>query len=326
MKLQIIAVMLCLTVGGDAHAGVRVTSRADARRGGDAASVFDPAASAALFVGVREFTYDETLNEVRYAVDDAIDLAFVLAIDRKPRLVEPRRVILALSGEPQKPQSQRHLDTLVAAGAVIQPAGQSDVLRLLERQAQVVEPNGILIVAFATHGITIDGVQYLLTASSLLKHHRETTVSEMKVREIASRSDAGRSLILLDACRQRLTSGTRDGEPDPLSAAALLRAMAGISGQVVFSAAAADEYAYDDDVRRNGVFTAAFIDGLRCGAATDAEGFVTVDTLAAFVEERVLWWIRRNRNPNARRATQLHCEGRSKMMPLTSCAVPRAAQ
>lgn len=320
MKLHAMVAVLCLTVGGDAHGGVRPIAGADARRDSDVAGVFDPADSAALFVGVREFTYDKTLTEVRYAVDDAIDLAFVLAIDRKPRLVEPQRVILALSGDPQKPRSQRNLEALIAAGAVVQPAGHSDVLTLLERQSQVVGPDGILIVAFATHGISVDGAQYLLTASSLLKH-RETTVSEMKVREIASRSDAGRSLILLDACRQRLTSDTRDGEPDPLSAAALLRAMAGISGQVVFSAAAADEYAYDDDVRRNGVFTAAFIDGLRCGAPTDADGFVTVDTLSAFVEERVLWWIRRNRNPGAKRATQLHCEGRSKLMPLTACPI-----
>lgn len=320
MKLQTVIAVLCLTVGVETHAGVRLMPRPDVNRGADGATVFDAADSAALFVGVREFTYDKTLTEVRYAVDDAIDLAFVLAIDRKPRLVEPQRVILALSGDPHKPESQRNLEALIAAGAAVQPAGHSDVLTLLERQSRVAGRDGILIVAFATHGISIEGTQYLLTASSLLQH-RETTVSEMKVREIASRSDAGRSLILLDACRQRLTSNTRDGEPDPLSAAALLRAMAGVNGQVVFSAAAADDYAYDDDVRRNGVFTAAFIDGLRCGAPTDADGFITVDTLAAYVEERVLWWIRKNRDPRARRATQLHCEGRTKLMPLTACRI-----
>jgi len=53
--------------------------------------------SAALFIGVRDYVYDDTLTEVRYAVDDAIDLAYVLAIDRETRLVTPERVVLALS-------------------------------------------------------------------------------------------------------------------------------------------------------------------------------------------------------------------------------------
>src|ERR1700686_2757436 len=81
----------------------------------DVSGGFDPAQSAALFVGVRDFTYDETVTEVRYAVDDAVDLAYVLAIGGKPHLVEPGRVILALSGDPQKPRSQQKLEALIAA-------------------------------------------------------------------------------------------------------------------------------------------------------------------------------------------------------------------
>lgn len=80
------------------------------------ASPVEPGESAALFVGIRDFLYDETLTEVKYGVDDAIDLAYVLAIERTPHLIEPKRIVLALSGDPQKPQSQRNLDTLRAAG------------------------------------------------------------------------------------------------------------------------------------------------------------------------------------------------------------------
>lgn len=49
----------------------------------------------------------------------------------------------------------------------------------------------------------------------------------------------------------------------------LLRAMSAVHGQVVLAAAAAGQYAYDDDDRRNGVFTAAVIDGLRRQAPAD---------------------------------------------------------
>jgi len=295
-----------------AGAGVRRPPRAPA------SGAVQPTESAALFVGIREFAYDPTLTEVRYAVDDAVDLAYVLAVDGETHLVPPERVVLALSGQPQKHESQERLKALVAAGASVRTAGQSDILTLLESQSRAVGRNGILIVAFATHGISEGGVQYLLTAQSLVRH-RQTTIAESEVRDIITRAGVPRSLILLDACRQNLTT-ERGTDPDPRSAAvALRRGMGEISGQVVFSAAAIGEYAYDDDVRRNGVFTAAVIDGLRCGASTDSRGFVTVETLSAYVEERVLSWVQIHRDPSVRRATQLQFEGRSKSMPLSTC-------
>jgi hypothetical protein len=95
--------------------------------------------------------------------------------------------------------------------------------------------------------------------------------------------------------------------------------MDGVHGQVVLSAAAAGQYAYDDEVRRNGVFTAALIDGLRCQAAVDARGIITVDSLSSFVEQYVLTWIRKHRNPRITRATQVSFEGNAKTMPLAEC-------
>jgi hypothetical protein len=284
----------------------------------DSPVLFDPAESAALFVGVREFPFDRTLSEVKYAVDDAIDLAHLIALERQPRLVQPHAVVLALSGKPQKKESQRRLDALKNAGARIEAAGQTNILVLLEQQSRAVGRDGVLIVSFATHGVSDDGTQYLLTASSL-KSHLETSLSEAKVRDIVAKSDVPRSLIFIDACRERLTKNIRAGEAHPDSAAGLLRLMANVSGLVVFSAAAAGDYAYDDDRIRNGVFTAAVMDGLRCRAETDAEGFVTVETLSSYVERRVLTWVKRERNSRARRATQLHYEGDSKKMPLSSC-------
>jgi uncharacterized caspase-like protein len=297
-----------------AAAGVRVMRTAN--QGAPVA----PSESAALFVGIQKFSYDKTLTEVKYAVDDAINLAYALALDPATRLIPPDRVVLALSGQPQKDESKRQLEALRAAGVVPKNAGQADVITLLEQQARAVGPNGILVVSFATHGISEEGTQYLLTATSVLQH-RETTLTETKVRDIVNRAGVPRSLILLDACRQRLTTDRRAGDSDPRSAAALLRVMGDVSGQVVLSAAAAGEYAYDDDERGNGVFTAAVIDGLRCQAPADPRGFVTVDTLSVFVEERVLSWVRKHRDRNVRRATQLSCEGRTRTMPLARCSV-----
>lgn len=283
-----------------------------------AIEAFDPAESSALFVGVRRFRYDHTLAEVRYAVDDAIDLAALLALDDRIKLVDPSRVVLALSGEPEKPETQRSLQALVAAGAQVRSADGPDVLNLLDDQSRAAGRKGVFIVSFATHGFSKEGTQYLLTATSILRH-QEGAISDSEVRDIASQSDAARSLIFIDACRERLTENQRSGGPDARSAAPLLRAMAGVHGQVVLAAAAAGQYAYDDDSRRNGVFTAAVIDGLRCQAAADDRGVITVDSLASFVEQHVLAWVRRYRNAQVTHATQVSCEGSAKTMPLAAC-------
>jgi hypothetical protein len=307
------AIVVALTVGVVcASAGVRVTRV-------NVEAPFDPRKSAALFVGVREFHHDATLAEVPYAVDDAIDLAYLLSIESKPLLVMPEHVVLALSGEPQKAQSREKLKALLAAGATRSRAEQSDIFVALQNQAQAAEPGGVFIVSFATHGISREGAQYLLSASSILRWVRETMIPESAIRDIASDTPADRSLILLDACREKLTAKARAGEPDPRSAAALIRAMRSIHGQVVLSAAAAGEYAYDDERRMNGVFTGAVIDGLSCGTARNAAGIITAEALSDYVNDVVLKWIQKRRDPNARRATQFAAEGGAKRMPLAVC-------
>jgi len=93
----------------------------------------------------------------------------------------------------------------------VHPAAQSDVLTLLERQSRAAGRNGVLIVAFAAHGMNEEGRN--TCSGQLAIRHRETTVSESELRDIASHSEASRSLILVDACRQKLTSDSRDGDP-----------------------------------------------------------------------------------------------------------------
>jgi hypothetical protein len=310
--------VLAMFVGFVAAYGLAAAAGVRVPRGMSDAGPVLSADSAALFVGVREFPADETLAVVQYAVDDAVDLAYVMAIEREPPLVDPDRVVLALSGEPQKEESRRNLEALRDAGAAVRAASQTEILKLLTAQAARVGKNGLFIVTFATHGVNDGGTQHLLASDSLLRHP-ETSVTETKVREIVAAARVPRALILVDACRERLTKDA-PAPPGARSAAAeLLHDLGRVSGQVVFSAAAPDQYAYDDDGRRNGVFTAAVIDALRCSAPTDEKGFVTVETLSRFVEERVLSWIQQHRDPEARRATQISAEGRSASMPLSVC-------
>ncbi len=69
-----------------------------------AARDFDPARSAGLFVGVSRFD-DELFPPVPFAVDDAIDLAHLFALEL--RLIMPPEVVLGLAGEPRYASGDR---------------------------------------------------------------------------------------------------------------------------------------------------------------------------------------------------------------------------
>ncbi len=275
-----------------------------------AAARFDRSQSAALFVGVRKFTKDKTLD-VPFAVDDAIDLAYVFALDPRVGLVPPERIVLALSGTPYKRESQGRLEELRRAGAQIAGAEKDDILALLHQQATRAGRNGIFILALATHGFMSEGNSYVLGSASLYRDPH-TAISTEKMFDIVATTGAQRSLLFLDACRERIT-GAR---PNPPTAAPPLDRMTRVQGQVVFYAATAGRWAYDDG--GNGVFTKAVLDGLNC-KGSPAHCVVTVENLRKYVEHEVLTWIRAHRDPAISSAIQVNLDGSTHDMPLVNC-------
>jgi hypothetical protein len=286
----------------------------------DASTHFDRQQSAALFVGLRQFT-SRSVEEVPYAVDDAVDLAYVFALERRVALVPPRRVVLLLSGSvPVKAETRERLRALRDAGADVRfRAGASDVRTALREQAALAGRDGLLVVSIATHGFLRDGSGYILGASSAVRDPA-TMLATAEVFETIASSAAQRSLVLVDACRERMEKGRRSVLADAMSAAPILR-LARTRGQVVLYAAVAGEAAYDDPVARNGVFTKAVIDGLKCGAPK-VRGFVTAETLARYVERHVHAWIRENRDPNVGSATQASMDGEARNITLAQCWGP----
>jgi hypothetical protein len=301
--------LLCVTLlAFSAGRGVRPLAPAV-----EPVTAFDRTQSAALFVGIREFSGDRTLSEVRYAVDDAIDLAWLFSLDPRVSLVAPERVVLALSGKAQKTVSGERLQQLIRAGAVVKTATRLDVETLLERQAAAVGSGGVLIAAFATHGFQSDGAPHVLAASSVLEQ-RETSIPTAKLAEIAAR--APRSILFFDSCREHIRPRIRAAAVAP----PLFEGLTKSAGQVVF--AISGQYTWDNPLARNGAFTDVILDGLQCKAITDTQGLVTVETLHAYAEKRMLTWIRKHRDPHARTAVQLTADGATRLMPLAQCIPP----
>jgi hypothetical protein len=273
------------------------------------ATAMDRRQSAALFVGIQQFTRDTSIADVRYAVDDAIDLAYVFTFDSRVSLVTPHAVVLALSGQARKAESRQRLAMLVAAGATVATAGRDDVLTLLRSQADRAGRDGMLIVAIASHGFSREGAAYVLAATSIA-HEPETALAADAILDIAAASKASRALIFLDACRERAVPAR--GEPDAL-ADAMMRA----EGQVVLYAAAAGKYGYDDEQRKNGVFTGAVIDALQC---KDVHGLITADQLSRSVDKRVRAWSELHRDPLTGRGIQVRMDHEARAIPLALCS------
>jgi hypothetical protein len=314
LLLALVPIALLRNVWGDVRSVIPYAGKDAAQ-----SAPFDPAQSTALFVGISKFHEDHTLADVRYAVDDAVDLAYAFTLGCGFPLVRPARVVLAITGQPRKEESKLRLQELLRAGATLANADQADVRKLLRGQAGLAGANGLFIVSFATHGFSRDGEHYLLSASSTFDD-AGTTLSAASIFDDAG-SSAARSLIFVDACRERVHDDSRAVGPEPKSAAPLVSAMRKIAGQVVFYAAPAGGYAFDDEKRRNGVFTAAVIEALSCGTATKRD-ILTVEKLSVYVEKSVLAWVRKHRDRSARKATQLNTEGSTRSMPVAVCGTP----
>jgi len=283
-----------------------------------ASTHFDRRQSAGLFVGVSCFK-SGSVEQVPFAVDDAVDLAYVFAFERRVSLVPPRRVMLVLSGRPVKPESKERLRKLRDAGADVRfRADVAAILASLREQAAAAGRDGMIIVSVATHGFLRDGNGYILGDKSDLRDPA-TMLATADVFETIASSAAQRSLVFVDACRERMMKGTRSVFASAASSAPPLdRRLGRTHGQAVFYAAAAGEWSYDDFAARNGVFTKAVIDGVTCGAAKPG-GMVTADTLASYVKRNVHAWIRDNRDPNIGSATESSIDGEARNMPLAQC-------
>ncbi len=277
-------------------------------------AAFTPAASAGLFVGVSSFE-DERIHPVPFAVDDAVDLAYLFTLELG--LLLPERTVLLLAGEPRKPESIERLTWLVEHGARRQSARTRDIYRYLGEQARVTEERGLFVFTVATHGVSDQGGDFLVATESLKERRLRTGVAVAEVFDEVARAVAGRRLVLLDACRERLSNETR-GETEAAMTQSFADAIASARGSVVLSGATLGGFAYDDRTRQNGVFTAAVIDGLRGEAQAGPEGWITVRTLADFVQQRVAEWVRRNRPDHAAKSLGigLQTEANAGALPL----------
>ena len=272
---------------------------------GDLAFTPSPELSAGIFIGVEQFSYDFSLADVRFATNDAVDLAYSLSIERQ--LLEPKRVLLLLAGEPG-PAAQARLAALTSAGATRLEATQAYIYSLVKQQAESVREGGVLVVFIATHGFA-EGPEHLLMAGDSILTFR-TGITAERLLQAMQLELGGQRLLLIDACREELEKPSRRGsgageKPDRRSAMRneLLNAVTANRGYTVFSAASPGEFAYPEGVANldgNGYFTKSIVDGLECGGLRAKGRAVSWSTLSTSVKAEVAARTKGQQQPDLR--------------------------
>ena len=227
----------------------------------------------ALIIGIDTYE-DPQINRLEAASNDAKELAAVLISHGGfPR---DQVIILASDGPPRNRPSR------------------GNILRRLSNLKGVVPPEGLLVVAFAGHGIERGGRAYLLPGDAQMSENlallEETAINVEVIRTWIRHTGVGQVLMIIDACRNDPIAGRGD-EENVLTEAYTRGFSFDVRNQEVTAFAtlyATDigHRAYEDRERKQGYFSSALVEGLKGGAA-DVNGEVTLGRLVRYLEETV---------------------------------------
>jgi hypothetical protein len=226
----------------------------------------------ALVVGVDKYA-DTQISTLGGASNDARALAAALT---EHAGFPADQVVLLSSDQPE----ERH-------------PTRGNILRRLSNLATVVPKDGLLLFAFAGHGMERGGQAFLLPSDAQVSDDvtllEQTAVNVLQIRDWVKRTGVRQVLMILDACRN--DPAGRANADNPLTATytrgfnfdARNRE---VEAFVTLYATAIGHRAYEFKEKRQGYFTWALVEGLK-GRAANERGEVTLDRLVKYLEERV---------------------------------------
>ncbi|MEL7360913.1 MAG: caspase family protein [Bacteroidota bacterium] len=241
-----------------------------------------PGDHAALFVGINEFE-DPAVTDLRFAVNDAVALAYLTVVDLK--LIAPEDAMLILGGTPTTEPLRIQLSELEGMDVIVRRDADyttlRDGLRFAARRGRE-----FLLVSISSHGFTSeDERSYIMPADADLDYlvQRSLPLRDLQ----ADIAQAGRSLVLIDACRNTPRRGALASRTPAAMAPAFREALGRFSGSAVLTSASVGEVSWEDETLGHGVFMHHVLEGLRGAAPADSSGLVRVGGLMRYVSEEV---------------------------------------
>ncbi len=168
-----------------------------------------------------------------------------------------------------------------------------NILRRLANLSTTVPKDGLLLMAFAGHGMERGGQAFLLPAdaqiSDSISFLEETAISMTRVKSWIKETGVGQVLLLLDACRN--DPGGRADAPNPLSNTYVNAFNFDVRNREIQAfatiyATGIGQRAYEYTEKKQGYFSWAVVEGLK-GAAANDKGEVTLAQLVKYVQEAV---------------------------------------
>ena len=224
-----------------------------------------------IIIGIN--TYDDpNINSLRYASADASAIYDVLT--------HPQ------TGGFKK--EQLHLLTSNSAN----PPTRNNILESLALLNRMIRTGDTVVFHFSGHGLTQNGINYLLPADARVNIPTETAIPLSRV--YAAIQNAKRQIIFLDACHsgQRRDKGTTSGA---MSSAFAEAVFSEAEGRVTLASCNINESSFEDDKLGHGVFTYYLLEALRGKADTLADKRVTASEANRYVVEKVKAWAFANR-------------------------------
>jgi hypothetical protein len=170
---------------------------------------------------------------------------------------------------------------------------RGNILRRLSNLSAVIPPDGLLLLAFAGHGIERGGQAFLLPADSQVSNDvdllEQTAINVAQVKDRIRKIGVKQVLMIIDACRNDPVG--RATADNPLTAAYTRGFNFDLRNREVqaFATLYATEVghrAYEYKEKKQGYFTWVLVEGLK-GDAANNKGEVTLAGLVKYLQERV---------------------------------------
>jgi hypothetical protein len=170
---------------------------------------------------------------------------------------------------------------------------RGNILRRLSNLSAVIPKDGLLLLAFAGHGVERGGQAFLLPSDAQVSNDvdllEQTAINVKQIKERIQKTGVGQVLMILDACRNDPVG--RSNVDNPLTPAYTRGFNFDVRNREVTAfatlyATAVGARAYEYKERKQGYFTWELVEALK-GKAANARGEVTLAGLVKYLQDNV---------------------------------------
>ncbi|MDO4558259.1 MAG: caspase family protein [Planctomycetia bacterium] len=245
--------------GADESTPDESESGADESGGGDPSSQLTAAHKFAVLVGVTDYV---TMNNLQYTVRDveAVREQLLKTGFRDEDILMLTTKNARVANHPTRQNIERSIDSVLSRAT----------------------GDDLVFFMFAGHGAQIGNEVYFCPQDTEDERISGTAVSITKIMDDLSQSEARFKWIMVDACRnnpfRQRVAGVRAiqkiDDPPP--------------GIVMFHSCAQDEYSYEDESVKHGLFTSNFVKGMEGAADRDHDGKLTFLEVCTYTTEQTV--------------------------------------